>query len=146
MSNDGPLSGTKLVVFRMFVCDDSSFVSNMFHGNRFPLPQAKFTDHLLHTRCSHPRHSVRIDLPFSDRLCSLMIITSHGRTVVSTIIEKGRVSRPIIGITFLESARASTLGIQKGVLVLDVTENTSAASSGLRPTTSTQASRNLPSE
>lgn len=60
------------------------------------------------------------------------------RTVVSTIIEKGRVSRPLIGITFLESARASTVGIQKGVLVLDVKENTSAASSGLRPTTPTQ--------
>lgn len=58
------------------------------------------------------------------------------KTVVSTIIEKGRVSRPMIGITFLESARANTVGIQKGVLVLDVAEN--AASSGLRPTTRTQ--------
>lgn len=60
------------------------------------------------------------------------------RTVVSTIIQKGRVSRPIIGITFLESARANTVGIQKGVLVLDVAPNTSAAGSGLRPTTRTQ--------
>ncbi|CAM9352778.1 unnamed protein product, partial [Laminaria digitata] len=60
------------------------------------------------------------------------------KTVVATIIQKGRVSRPIIGITFLESARANTVGIQKGVLVLDVAENTSAASSGLRPTTRTQ--------
>eukprot|EP00904_Undaria_pinnatifida_P006934 jgi/Undpi1/3370/HiC_scaffold_15.g06743.m1 len=60
------------------------------------------------------------------------------KTVVGTIIQKGRVSRPIIGITFLESARASTVGIQKGVLVLEVAENTSAASSGLRPTTRTQ--------
>lgn len=58
--------------------------------------------------------------------------------MVGTIIQKGRVSRPIIGITFLESARANTVGIQKGVLVLDVAENTSAASSGLRPTTSTR--------
>ncbi|CAN0308542.1 unnamed protein product [Ascophyllum nodosum] len=62
------------------------------------------------------------------------------KNVVATIIQKGRVSRPIIGITFLESARASTVGIKKGVLVLDVAENTSAASSGLRPTTSAQAS------
>lgn len=60
------------------------------------------------------------------------------RTVVDTIIEKGRVSRPVIGITFLESARANTVGISKGVLVLDIAENTSAASSGLRPTTRTQ--------
>lgn len=59
---------------------------------------------------------------------------------MATIIQKGRVSRPIIGITFLESARANTVGIKKGVLVLDVKENTSAASSGLRPTTRTQAS------
>lgn len=57
---------------------------------------------------------------------------------MGTIIAKGRVSRPMIGITFLESARASTVGIQKGVLVLDVAEGTSAASSGLRPTTRTQ--------
>lgn len=57
---------------------------------------------------------------------------------MGTIIQKGRVSRPIIGITFLESARANTVGIKKGVLVLDVKENTSAASSGLRPTTRTQ--------
>lgn len=57
---------------------------------------------------------------------------------MNTIIEKGRVSRPVIGITFLESARANTVGITKGVLVLDVAENTSAASSGLRPTTRTQ--------
>jgi len=64
----------------------------------------------------------------------------YPRTVVATIIQKGRVSRPIIGITFLESARANTVGIKKGVLVLDVKENTSAASSGLRPTTRTQAS------
>eukprot|EP00752_Nemacystus_decipiens_P008782 g7836.t1 len=60
------------------------------------------------------------------------------KTVVGTIIQKGRVSRPIIGITFLESARANTVGIKKGVLVLDVKENTSAANSGLRPTTRTQ--------
>lgn len=57
---------------------------------------------------------------------------------MGTIIQKGRVSRPIIGITFLESARANTVGIKKGVLVLDVKENTSAANSGLRPTTRTQ--------
>ncbi|CAM9443192.1 unnamed protein product [Ectocarpus fasciculatus] len=60
------------------------------------------------------------------------------KTVVGTIIQKGRVSRPIIGITFLESARANTVGIKKGVLVLDVKEGTSAANSGLRPTTRTQ--------
>lgn len=65
----------------------------------------------------------------------------YARTVVSTIIQKGRVSRPLIGITFLESARANTVGIQKGVLVLDVKENTSAASSGLRPTTRTQVGK-----
>ena len=63
---------------------------------------------------------------------------------MGTIIQKGRVSRPIIGITFLESARANTVGIQKGVLVLDVAENTSAARSGLRPTTRTQVISHIP--
>lgn len=60
---------------------------------------------------------------------------------MSTIIEKGRVSRPVIGITFLESARANTVGITKGVLILDIAQDTSAASSGLRPTTRTQVCR-----
>lgn len=63
------------------------------------------------------------------------------RNVVGTIIEKGRVSRPIIGITFLESARANTVGIKKGVLVLEVEQNTSAANAGLRPTTRTQVEK-----
>ena len=54
---------------------------------------------------------------------------------VDTLIRDGKVVRPIIGISYLESARAKTLGIDKGVLVLDVPQGSAAQLAGLRGTT-----------
>ncbi|CAM9312057.1 unnamed protein product, partial [Discosporangium mesarthrocarpum] len=62
------------------------------------------------------------------------------KSIVESIITKGRVIRPMIGITYLESARASTVGIDKGVLVLDVPVGSPPAKAGLQPTTRTQVS------
>jgi S1-C subfamily serine protease len=42
------------------------------------------------------------------------------RPLVGQIIDTGSVKRPIIGITYLQSAQAKALGIKEGVLVLDV--------------------------
>ena len=54
---------------------------------------------------------------------------------VDTLIRDGKVVRPIIGISYLESARARTLGIDKGVLVLDVPDGSAAQMAGLKGTT-----------
>lgn len=56
------------------------------------------------------------------------------QVIVSTIIKYGRVVRPIIGITYLESAQARALGIDRGVLVLDVPKASNAERAGLRGT------------
>ena len=40
------------------------------------------------------------------------------RSVVESLVALGRVSRPIMGVSFLESQQARALGIEKGVLVL----------------------------
>jgi len=52
------------------------------------------------------------------------------RTIVETIIRDGRVVRPLIGITYLESSQAKALGIANGVLVLDVPKGSPAAAAG----------------
>ena len=54
---------------------------------------------------------------------------------VDTLIRDGRIVRPIIGISYLESSRAKTLGINSGVLVLDVPEGSFAQKAGLKGTT-----------
>eukprot|EP00968_Pinguiococcus_pyrenoidosus_P002370 scaffold131_cov381-Pinguiococcus_pyrenoidosus.AAC.4 len=56
------------------------------------------------------------------------------KAIVDTIIKYGRVIRPIIGITYLESSQARALGIDSGVLVLDVPQGSPAASAGMRGT------------
>lgn len=57
------------------------------------------------------------------------------RSIVETIIRDGRVVRPLIGITYLESSQARALGIEKGVLVLDVPKGSPGAAAGMRGTT-----------
>lgn len=61
---------------------------------------------------------------------------------VDTLIREGKVVRPIIGISYLESSRAQTLGINSGVLVLDVPEGSAAQAAGLKGT-SRQANGNV---
>jgi S1-C subfamily serine protease len=58
--------------------------------------------------------------------------------VVNTLIRDGKVVRPILGISFLESKQAQTLGIGRGVLVLDVPAGSPAAKAGLRGTRRTE--------
>jgi len=51
---------------------------------------------------------------------------------VNTIIKNGKVTRPAIGISYMSGAQARALGVERGVLVLDVPPGSSAAQSGLR--------------
>jgi S1-C subfamily serine protease len=57
---------------------------------------------------------------------------------VDTLIRDGKVVRPILGISFLESKQARALGIGRGVLVLDVPPDSPAAKSGLKGTRRTE--------
>mmetsp|Transcript_4953 Transcript_4953/g.8596 ORF Transcript_4953/g.8596 Transcript_4953/m.8596 type:complete len:448 (-) Transcript_4953:30-1373(-) len=57
--------------------------------------------------------------------------------VVKELIQYGRIVRPIIGISYLESSQARALGIQKGVLVLDVPSGSRAEKAGLKGTSRT---------
>jgi len=56
--------------------------------------------------------------------------------VVTTLIREGRVVRPSIGVSYLESSQAKMLGIEKGVLVLGVPQESAASKAGLRGTSS----------
>jgi len=58
--------------------------------------------------------------------------------IVDTLIRDGKVIRPIIGISYLESKQARALGITKGVLVLEAPANSPAAKAGLRGTRRTE--------
>ena len=51
---------------------------------------------------------------------------------VDTIIKTGKVQRPAIGIGTMAGAQARSLGVQRGVLVLDVPKGSTAALAGLR--------------
>ncbi len=59
--------------------------------------------------------------------------------IVDTLIRDGRVVRPILGISYLESKQARALGIDRGVLVLDVPTNSPAFKSGMRGTRRTES-------
>lgn len=54
--------------------------------------------------------------------------------IVETLIRDGKIVRPIIGISYLESKQAMSLGITKGVLVLDVPQSSPAFKAGMRGT------------
>ena len=54
--------------------------------------------------------------------------------IVDQIIQFGRVTRPIIGITFAPDAAVEQLGLG-GVLVLDARQGGPAARAGVKPTT-----------
>eukprot|EP00980_Cylindrotheca_fusiformis_P021170 scaffold8136_cov127-Cylindrotheca_fusiformis.AAC.10 len=60
------------------------------------------------------------------------------KIIVNTLIQSGKVVRPILGISYLESKQARTLGIGRGVLVLDVPAGSPAAKAGLKGTRRTE--------
>lgn len=53
---------------------------------------------------------------------------------VDTLIRDGRITRPAIGISYLESAQARQLGIEKGILILEIPDKSPAQEAGLRGT------------
>lgn len=60
------------------------------------------------------------------------------RYIVNTLIRDGKVIRPILGISYLESKQARALGIGRGVLVLDVPAGSPAEKAGLKGTRRTE--------
>ncbi|KAL7558159.1 hypothetical protein ACA910_016214 [Epithemia clementina (nom. ined.)] len=58
--------------------------------------------------------------------------------IVETLITDGKVVRPLLGISYLDSRQAKTLGISSGVLVLDVPPDSPAAKAGLKGTRRTE--------
>lgn len=56
------------------------------------------------------------------------------KVIAQGLIENGRIVRPVIGISYLESSQARSLGIDSGVLILDVPEGSAAEKAGLRGT------------
>jgi S1-C subfamily serine protease len=59
--------------------------------------------------------------------------------IVETLIRDGRVVRPVLGISYLQSKQARALGISKGVLVLDVPVDSFAYKAGMKPTRRTES-------
>jgi S1-C subfamily serine protease len=59
--------------------------------------------------------------------------------IVDTLIRDGKVVRPILGISYLESKQARALGIGRGVLVLEVPPGSPAAEAGLKGTRRTES-------
>ena len=53
---------------------------------------------------------------------------------VNTLIKDGKISRPIIGINYLESQQSKVIGITKGILVLNCPEGSTAYNAGIRGT------------
>ncbi|KAA8495633.1 Protease Do-like 1, chloroplastic [Porphyridium purpureum] len=56
------------------------------------------------------------------------------RAVVDELITHGKVVRPVIGISYLDSSQAKAFGIDSGVLILDVPANSNAEKAGLKGT------------
>lgn len=67
------------------------------------------------------------------------VILKSVKFIVETLIRDGKVVRPVLGISFLESKQARALGIEKGVLVLDVPTNSPAYKAGMRGTRRTES-------
>lgn len=59
--------------------------------------------------------------------------------IVETLIRDGKIVRPVLGISYLESKQARALGIERGVLVLDVPPNSPAYKAGMRGTRRTES-------
>ena len=59
--------------------------------------------------------------------------------IVETLIRDGRVIRPVLGVSLLESKQARALGINKGVLVLNVPTTSPAFKAGMKGTSRTEA-------
>jgi S1-C subfamily serine protease len=57
------------------------------------------------------------------------------KQIAASLIANGRVIRPVMGISYLESAQARSLGITDGILVLGVTPGSGAAKAGIVGTT-----------
>lgn len=53
---------------------------------------------------------------------------------VNTLIRDGRIVRPVMGISYMESGLAKSIGITQGILVLEVREGSPAQAAGLRST------------
>ena len=51
---------------------------------------------------------------------------------VDTIIKYGKVARPAIGISYVSAAQARAMGVQRGVLILDVPKGSPAERAGLK--------------
>lgn len=56
------------------------------------------------------------------------------KLIVDTLIRDGKIVRPVLGISYLDSKQAKVLGIDRGVLVLEVPANSAAYKAGLRGT------------
>lgn len=54
--------------------------------------------------------------------------------IVETLIRDGKVIRPALGISYLQSKQAKALGISKGILVLDVPKGSPAYIAGMKGT------------
>jgi len=63
---------------------------------------------------------------------------THTHTPNSQNTQKGKIIRPIIGISYLDSKQSYALGISKGVLVLDVPPNSPAYKAGMKGTRRTE--------
>lgn len=55
------------------------------------------------------------------------------RLIVTQLIEKGKVERPLLGIQIYSDQQARRLGIPEGVIFREVVDNLPAARAGLRP-------------
>lgn len=56
------------------------------------------------------------------------------KIIATALIQNGRIIRPVIGISYLETSQARAFGIDHGVLILDVPEGSAAQQAGLRGT------------
>ncbi len=56
---------------------------------------------------------------------------------MDTLIHDGKIIRPAIGLTYLESSQAKLLGLNRGILVMEVPEGSAANRAGLRGTVRT---------
>jgi len=59
--------------------------------------------------------------------------------IADTLIRDGKVVRPVLGISFLETKQARAFGISNGVLILNVPEGSPAAKAGLKGTRRTES-------